>query len=309
MKPTFFLLFLWLTFVFPVASTAKAESPEADATPKEYSLTLEEFKTLKILDMDGKLIRDFCYKRTMSASKDEFLGLYVRDDAKKYYYVVRPLGGKPIKTISWRPANGARHFMVLEGRTVAEFFRDAQKNKQDMDQQWKNMEQELQDMEQQYASIQMRASLSKADVKTLYAKWSEKEGVSATYISKAMFKMIHKIPQIELDKPVDLTPVIQRLDGLYMLEFSNINENNPRNTVTGGLRKDIQAVLSGNGYEWLMEKRVGEQFTRLYVSSDGKTVTGFVLVRMDSGFNYGQFVCIEGKIPQAEFEALIAKAL
>ena len=149
----------------------------------------------------------------------------------------------------------------------------------------------------------MDLPLSKANANSFYSKWAEKEGVSATYISRSMFKMIRKIPQIQLDRPVDLTPVIKNLDGLYMLEFNRLK----RNTADGGLRKDIQAVLKG--HEKLMERREGEQVTRLFIATDGKTVSSFVMTRMDIGSNYGQFVCIEGAIPQSEFEKVIAEGM
>jgi hypothetical protein len=149
----------------------------------------------------------------------------------------------------------------------------------------------------------MDLPLSKANANSFYSKWAEKEGVSATYISRSMFKMIRKIPQIQLDRPVDLTPVIKNLDGLYMLEFNRLK----RNTADGGLRKDIQTVLKG--HEKLMERREGELVTRLFMATDGKTVSSFVMTRMDVGANFGQFVCIEGAIPQSEFEKVIAEGI
>ena len=115
--------------------------------------------------------------------------------------------------------------------------------------------------------------------------------------------MIRKIPQIQLDRPVDLTPVIKNLDGLYMLEFNRLQ----RNTSNGGLRKDIQTILKG--HEKLMERREGEMVTRLFIATDGKTVSSFVMTRMDINSNYGQFVCIEGAIPQEEFEKVIAQGM
>ena len=156
---------------------------------------------------------------------------------------------------------------------------------------------------------------------SLFTKWSVKNGVSATYISKEMFRMMEKTPQIELNRPVDLTPFIKTLDGLYMLEFAkdweaHIAGSNAthtqryeRSTQSGGLRKDIQDYLAGRRYQLLMEKRNGELVTRLYIAGDDKIVTGFVLVRMDVDYDYGQFVCIEGKIPRDRFEAIIANGM
>jgi hypothetical protein len=41
------------------------------------------------------------------------------------------------------------------------------------------------------------------------------------------------------------------------------------------------------------------------MASDGQTVTGFVLVNLDDSFDYGRFVCLEGKIPYNQFQAVI----
>lgn len=343
-------VFLLLSLLFGLAPALPAGAENGAASSvmdhKPYTLTPIEFGTLEIFDMDGHPVKDYRTQRTMDARKDEFLGLYVKVSSKLSYYVVRPLGGKPIKSISWKDYSvGGKRSMLLNGRTVSEYFRDEQKNARQAEKEMREQDrQALQAVKEanrqmieawQQAAREARAGvrsgpvgsslaapLAKADAMSLFTKWSVKEGVSATYISQAMFRMIGKIPQIELNRPVDLTPVIQTLGGLYMLEFAKEGETRnfvgtsvtqtrryERNTQLGGLRMDIQDYLSGNGYALLMEKREGELVTRLFVAGDGKTVRGFVLVRMDVDYDYGQFVCIEGEIPQDKFEALIANGM
>ena len=346
MKRISLLLSLLLGFAAPLFAAPESVIPASAFDTKQYTLTPAEFKTLEIIDMDGNPVKGFRTQRTMDARKDDFLGLYVRESARISYYVVRPLGGKPIKSISWKKQpSGEAHSILLNGRTVSEYFRDEQRNTrqarrtaQEADRQALQAAKEAnrqvieawqQALREERAGVRsgpvgssLAAPLAKADAMSLFTKWSVKEGVSATYISQAMFKMIGKIPEIELNHPVDLTPVIQTLDGLYMLEFAKERETRnlagtsviqtqryERNTQFGGLRMDIQDYLTGNAYGLLMEKRESEMVTRLFVAGDGKTVTGFVLVRMDVDYDYGQFVCIEGKIPQAEFEALIANGM
>ena len=171
--------------------------------------------------------------------------------------------------------------------------------KQSIDQGIESIQRQLDAIEEKSVEV----PLNNAKANSFYSKWAEKDGVSATYISRSMFKMIRKIPQIQLDRPVDLTPVIKNLDGLYMLEFNRLQ----RNTPNGGLRKDIQTILKG--HEKLMERREGEMVTRLFIATHGKTVSSFVMTRMDINSNYGQFVCIEGAIPQEEFEKVIAQGM
>ena len=341
--PVLLNLLIGLALALPASAENDVTSSVNDHKP--YTLTPIEFGTLEIFDMDGNPVKDFRTQRTMDASRDEFLGLYVKVSSNLSYYVVRPIGGKPIKSISWKDYSvGGKRSMLLNGKTVSEYFRDEQKNARQAKEMLEKDRQALQAakeanrqmieawrqaLREERAGVRsgpvgssLAAPLAKADAMSLFTKWSVKEGVSATYISQAMFKMIGKIPEIELNHPVDLTPVIQTLDGLYMLEFAKERETRnlagtsviqtqryERNTQFGGLRMDIQDYLSGNGYQLLMEKRDGELVTRLYVAGDGKIVTGFVLVRMDVDYDYGQFVCIEGKIPQAKFEAIIANGM
>ena len=299
---TFYLL---LSFLLPVNAGAAVEiSPEV-SDPEIPVLSMQEYRTLEIIAMDGSRIENFRYQNTLNASRDEFLGLYVKG-GNGGYYVARPLGGKPIRSIYWQTSKGVKG-LLLNGRSFGEYWRDEQAAlekamkaaKQSINQGIESIQRQLDEIE----AKSMDLPLSKANANSLYSKWAEKDGVTATYISRSMFKMIRKIPQSQLYRPVDLTPVIKNLDGLYMLEFNTAQ----RNTANGGLRKDIQAVLKG--HEKLMERREGEQVTRLFIATDGKTVSSFVMTRMDIGSNYGQFVCIEGAIPQSEFEKVIAEGM
>ena len=84
-----------------------------------YYLTPFEFSTLVIIDMDGNRITDFRSQPTMTAGQDEFLGLYVSENPKKgpAEYVVRPVGGKPIKTIQWSSLPAAQHILHVNGKS------------------------------------------------------------------------------------------------------------------------------------------------------------------------------------------------
>ena len=308
MRHLYITFYLLLSFLLPVNAGAAVEiSPEV-SDPEIPVLSMQEYRTLEIIAMDGSRIENFRYQNTLNASRDEFLGLYVKG-GNGGYYVARPLGGKPIKSIYWQTNNGVKG-LLLNGRSFGEYWRDWRDEQAALEKAMKaakqSINQGIESIQRQLDEIEAKSMdlpLSKANANSLYSKWAEKDGVSATYISRSMFKMIRKIPQIQLDRPVDLTPVIKNLDGLYMLEFNRLK----RNTADGGLSKDIQAVLKG--HEKLMERREGELVTRLFMATDGKTVSSFVMTRMDVGANFGQFVCIEGAIPQSEFEKVIAEGI
>ena len=308
MRHLYITFYLLLSFLLLGNAGAAVEiSPEV-SDPEIPVLSMQEYRTLEIIAMDGSRIENFRYQNTLNASRDEFLGLYVKG-GNGGYYVARPLGGKPIRSIYWQTSKGVKG-LLLNGRSFGEYWRDWRDEQKALEQAMKaakqSINQGIESIQRQLDAIEEKSvevPLNKAKANSFYSKWAEKDGVSATYISRSMFKMIRKIPQIQLDRPVDLTPVIKNLDGLYMLEFNRLK----RNTADGGLRKDIQTVLKG--HEKLMERREGELVTRLFMATDGKTVSSFVMTRMDVGANYGQFVCIEGAIPQSEFEKVIAEGM
>ena len=59
--------------------------------------------------------------------------------------------------------------------------------------------------------------------KDLYNRYSGKDGVSAVYISPAMFELIKQIPDIEIEggETFNLSEIIKTFDGMYILEIEN----------------------------------------------------------------------------------------
>ena len=57
---------------------------------------------------------------------------------------------------------------------------------------------------------------------SIYKKYSGNKGVSAVYISPSMFRMIGKLPDLEIeDTDINLAGIIQTLNGLYIIEAEN----------------------------------------------------------------------------------------
>ena len=74
--------------------------------------------------------------------------------------------------------------------------------------------------------------------KSIYQKYSDADNVSAVYISPAMFRLIGKIPDLEVgDNNVNLAPLIRSLSGLYI-----INSENPR--VNDKLSSEVSRFIS-----------------------------------------------------------------
>lgn len=137
--------------------------------------------------------------------------------------------------------------------------------------------------------------------KSIYNKYSDAENVSAVYISPAMFRMIGKLPDMEVnDENVNLTPIIRSLTGLYL-----INSDNP--AINADIRKDVETFVKSGSYEVLMEAKDGGETMRIYVVSKAGMVKSFVLLAYEK--NECTFICLDGELPQKQLEDLLAKSM
>lgn len=135
--------------------------------------------------------------------------------------------------------------------------------------------------------------------RSIYNKYSEEKDVSAVYISPAMFRLIGKLPDMNLggEEDVNLTSLIKSLDGFYLIDSDNQDVN-------AGLEADFKRFVNGGKYELLMEvKEEGETVT-LYIISNDKTVTSFVMLAKEG--DECTFICMDGQMSKEDLEKLIA---
>lgn len=139
------------------------------------------------------------------------------------------------------------------------------------------------------------------DSKSIYSKFSDEADVSAVYISPAMFRMIGKIPSLNMgDGDVDITPMVKSLKSFYLLSSSNpkVNER---------LGDDVKKYISSGKYELMMEAKDSGEVVRMYTVGNEKTISSFVMMAMDRGET--TFISLDGAIDREDLEKLIAKAL
>ena len=139
------------------------------------------------------------------------------------------------------------------------------------------------------------------DGRSLYNKYSDYDNVEAVYISPAMFRLIGKIPDMEMDgENVNLGPIIKSLSGLYILSIKQGN-------VADDLADDVNRFIKKGQYELLMETKDSGEVTRMYTVGDDFVVNSFVLLSHDGAET--NFICIDGTIPRDKLEELIADAV
>lgn len=139
--------------------------------------------------------------------------------------------------------------------------------------------------------------------RNLYNKYSDSEGVSAVYISPSMFKLIGKIPELNVDmgggEKMDMAPLIRSFSGFYLLDVSD-------RSIASELHKEVGSMISKGRYEILMEVKDDGSSMQIYTAGDEKTIDSFVFVATDS--DETQFICLDGSMNRSEVENLIAKA-
>ena len=137
--------------------------------------------------------------------------------------------------------------------------------------------------------------------KNLYNRYSGGKGVSAVYISPSMFKIIGKLPDLEMKtddgNSINLAPLISTFQGFYMLDISN-------STTAAAINKDVALMISKGRYELMMEVKDEGDTLQIYTSGDEKIIESFVFIASDK--DSVQFICIDGEMNRSDIDNFIA---
>ena len=140
--------------------------------------------------------------------------------------------------------------------------------------------------------------------KNIYNKYSGSKGVSAVYISPSMFKIIGKLPDLEMEtadgSSMNLAPLISTFQGFYMLDISNT-------TTMSAISQDVASMTSKGKYELMMEMKDERETLQIYTSGNEKIIQSFVFLASDG--KSVQFICIDGEMKREDIEKLIAGSL
>lgn len=135
----------------------------------------------------------------------------------------------------------------------------------------------------------------------LYKKYSDEKGVEAVYISSAMFRLIGRLPDLEIgDEDVNIAPVIKMLSGFFVLSTENPS-------ISERLYKDVSDYVKKGKFELLMEVKDDGEVMRMYTVTDKEMIKSFVMVETEGSET--NVICFDGKIPRAELDKLISSAM
>ena len=138
--------------------------------------------------------------------------------------------------------------------------------------------------------------------KRLYNKYSDQEGVSAVYISPAMFRLMGQLPDLDVEmsdgQKMDIAPLIRSFSGFYMLSFEK------KSAASEELYKEVTAMVNKSNFELLMEVKEDGSTIRMYTLGDEKVVNSFVCIINED--DQTMFFCLEGTMNRSELEKLMA---
>lgn len=153
------------------------------------------------------------------------------------------------------------------------------------------------------ASLLVAVSAFGQNAKELYKKYSDRDGITAVYVSPAMFRMIGRLPEMNMDtnggEKVDLSPVVKSLSGFYLLDADDTK-------VAGELFTEVKKILSDKKYELLLEAKDNGETIRLYTIGNDSVVTSLILISKDK--EEFTFMGLEGSMDREELENLLAES-
>ena len=144
---------------------------------------------------------------------------------------------------------------------------------------------------------------SAQDAKSIYNKYAGSKGVTAVYISPAMFKIIGKLPDMQMQtadgSSVNIAPLVSSFEGFYMLDISD-------QKAVSILSQEISSMVSKGRYELLMEVNDEGERLHIYTSGNEQIIESFVFTASEGSTL--QFICIDGKMNRSDVEKLIASS-
>ena len=146
-------------------------------------------------------------------------------------------------------------------------------------------------------AVSMVSSAAQNSKKKIYSEYSGKPGVSAVYISPAMFKLMKTVPNIEINsQEVNFSRFIRTLEGMYILNTSDQD-------IASRLAKDVESELRYGKHELLMEAIEENQTTRIYIVQNDSIVSDLILLSRDG--HSTSYISITGEMPLDELSKMI----
>ena len=137
--------------------------------------------------------------------------------------------------------------------------------------------------------------------RTIYQRYSDMENVNAVYVSPSMFRIIGRIPDLNLPTgDVNLVPLIKTLNGLYLINSRDAG-------ISKNLMADAMNFVRSGKFELMMEMKEDGNTAHIYTPGKNGTVSNFVFLSLSG--SECTFISLDGQMPEKELEDLLGKAI
>lgn len=154
------------------------------------------------------------------------------------------------------------------------------------------------------ATILLAMTAHAQSSREIYNKYSDEDGVSAVFISPSMFRMIGKLPDIDVDtdngQKINLSGIIRTLKGFYLINCGN-------SSLSEKINGEVRKLVNSNDYELMMEAKDSGESMRLYTVGTKDTIHSLVMHVTDK--DESTFIGIEGVMDRNELEKILSKAM
>ena len=154
------------------------------------------------------------------------------------------------------------------------------------------------------ATILLAMAAHAQSSREIYNKYSDEDGVSAVFISPSMFRMIGKLPDMDLDldngQKVNLSSVIKSLKGFYLIDCE-------RPAMAEKINSEVKRLVNSEDYELMMEAKDDGESMRLYTVGTKDIIHSLVMHVTDR--NESTFIGIDGVLDREELERILSKAM
>lgn len=128
------------------------------------------------------------------------------------------------------------------------------------------------------------------DAKSIYNKYSEQAKVEAVYISPAMFKLVGKIPDVEVqdDQKVNFSEAIKDLKAMYILSTET-------RKFSTGIKAEVEKMVASGKYEMIMQSKDDDgEIVKMFVRYSGDNISELLILSYEA--DECNFIDIEGNI-------------
>lgn len=152
------------------------------------------------------------------------------------------------------------------------------------------------------AALLLSVAAFAQDAKKIYNRYSDRENVSAVYISPSMFKLIGNVPNISMGKgEMDISPIIRDLKGMYLISTEDT-------ALAKQIMADAEELFKSGKYELMVEAKDGGDAVKICSIMEGDFIVSLLVIAAESD-GESCFISLDGKIAKSDLEKLIASAM